>query len=211
MSTLTLTQTQTDSVIVLPTTVLYGPATTLTTYFSTTIIGLPGQTHTIFPPNPLTSGAAPTTQYTASPTNGQPIQTFTATEYDILVQALSGAIWTTLHYDEQATPTSVPLHWNGQPWVPGEMAIVLPNLNSGWDNWTSSAKGGLLAGVLLAVLLVVGLGWWRLYQRRQEWVVHSASAIPGNAMVVHDGYSPYYRNGYGYRLRGGSGGDETGQ
>lgn len=188
--TVTATATTTVPVIVTATASLFGQPTTVTTNIYTTVVGLPGQTVTIFPP-PDTAGESQFVPFIQESTVQQPQYTVALTQIDAFVQAPGGSIWTMISYEEteyMAAPTST--SWN-EPYVSGEKVLVLPDLNSGWGSWSTGEKAGLCAGVVLIVLGLLLL-WWCCLDRRQEWIVQPRGT--------------YWNGGYwGAGLRGGGG------
>jgi hypothetical protein len=186
----TATAITTVPVLVTATASLFGQPATVTSNVFTTVVGLPGQTITVFPP-PITAGEPqfmPLVQDSALP---QPLYTVTVTEIDAFVQAPGGTIWTTIFYDETANAVApTPTSWN-EPYTPGEEVLVLPDLNSGWNSWSTGERAGLCAGVVLVVLGLLLL-WWCCLDRRQEWIVQPRGS--------------YWNGGYwGAGLRGGGG------
>ena len=116
--------------------------------------------------------------------------TVTVTEVDAFVQAPGGSIWTRIFYDDTGDAAAPTPTWF-EPSVPGEKVLVLPDMNSGGNSWSSAERAGLCAGVVLFVL-ALGLLWWCCMDRRQEWIVQ-----PRNT---------YWNGGYcGAGLRGGGG------
>lgn len=168
---------------------LFDKPTTTTTNVFTTIIGLPGQTITILP-TPMTDGEP---QYNPLPAGSTPppLYTVTVTEVNAFVQAPGGPIWTRILYDETGDATAPTQTTWIEPYVPGEKVLVLPEMNNGWNSWSTAERAGMCAGVVLFVL-ALGLLWWCCLDRRQEWIVQPRGT--------------YWNGGYwGAGLRGGGG------
>ena len=166
-----------------PTVSLAGPATFLTSYILTTVVGLPGQTLTLLPSSLPTSTTPTLTQYTPTATALPPVEIYTATEWIIAFQALDNRPWTTATYvDERVPPTPT-----AEPSV--LVSIVVPNMDGGWGTWTHAQKGGLVAGLVLFVVLMVSL-LWCMQHRRPDWVVNQGSS-PRTGTMIQTGYRHY--------------------
>lgn len=202
MSLTTITQIATLPIVVTETSALYQLTTTITTHVLTSLTALPGQTITIHPPFFALSSDQ------GMPTLGAilPIETFGVTEFDVVFQGLSGKIWTTVHYE---TAAAAPL--TSTTYATAPAVLVAPRMHGGWDNWTHAEKGGMIAGLVCFVFLVIGLIWWCTRVTRKEWIVHSRPADtvfvgPGWNNTASSEYRPSYWGG-GYWLRGGSRGE----
>lgn len=172
---------------------------TFTTIWQSTYLATLGGTITITPPPIYWSLQPPET---ASPTT-HPDATVTVTEVAItIVQPDSTSVSTLTLPMTTSYATAFP------PIQPSPYVIVVgsDHYNHGWDSWSSGQKGGMIAGVILAFLLMLAcLLLWRSSRKRtwiaNDWSVNSHPAWGTNqpGQMVPQGYA-------GRGLRGGSGG-----
>lgn len=166
------------------------PYTVSTCTLVTSLTATPGQTLTIYP--------LPATPFTQVPTPTAPthIPTITATEIDVILpqsQGIGGggSVWATLVY------LTTPILGTPTPWPSSTNYVVIPSsspstivgagggsttytinpapASSGWSSFSNAEKGGLIAGVVIAALLLIGLVWWCCGLQNRIWVARDAA------------------------------------
>ena len=148
MSLITVTSTETDSVLVSPSSTPTENLITLTTSLTTTLVVPHGQSLTLGPPQ-ITPSTTVTVQY--SPLIPSTI-TCIATELAVYLEDPNGSIWTTFTVEAQPTSQSG---------------------TSGWGCWSQAQKAGMIAGVVLFMLFATGL-LCCLRCRKRYWVDSSS-------------------------------------
>ncbi|KAK5083697.1 hypothetical protein LTR05_006201 [Lithohypha guttulata] len=207
------------STLSIPTTVTYTLSQVLTSYApasTPTIAAAPLTvtatiTSTLFqPPETLTYWLPPppppptTTTVSANPTEYlggiiyAPLLPVTVTELIFFLENAAGNVYSTI------TTTIAPST------LPTSPIIIVPGKEEpkhGWDSWNDSQKGGLIAGVVLAFLLLLGLLgllWLCLRRRNNVWVASDWTGTPvvqqsGNAVMVPQTYWGPGPAGWGLR------------
>lgn len=159
------------------------PAPTVTeTVFST--ISQPYRTLTYYPPTPTTTVQLITLLPPAN-TIVTVLPTVTITEIVFYLENGGGDIYSTI-------TTTLPAQTSPVVIVPG----YSQDHDNGWDSWSDAQKGGLIAGVILAVLSLVLLALlvvWCMRKRNiwvaGEWQTNPSATVqqPG-ALVIPQSY-----------------------
>ncbi|OAG39169.1 hypothetical protein AYO21_06552 [Fonsecaea monophora] len=201
----TVTETMTTAVVV-SSTLITDTTTTVTSHLSTTLFATVGQTVTIdslASPSTTTVTAPATTKYTPIPTTTTQTSTVTLTELDIYLQDDAGNIYSTWVIPISGSPLPNPTHTG----VSGQLVYVVDPNDSGWDQWSTGEKAGMIVGVVLGAILIFAMIFWCVRKKANGkwWFAH---AWPHSATMAQP-IAPYqygYGYGYGVGIRGGGGG-----
>lgn len=192
----TLTSTLTNMLTnALPTTgvIVSIPASTVTETIVSTI-SQPYRTLTYYPPTPTTTVQV-ITQYPPVNTIVTVSPTITVTEIVFYLENDGGNVYSTM-------TTTLPAQTSAVVIVPGYEARP----SHGWDSWNDAQKGGLIAGVILAFLLLVLLALlivWCMRRRNVwvagEWETNPSVAVhqqPGALVITQSYWGPGYGGGW---------------
>ena len=171
------------------------PTSTITETFKTTITQ-PGHSITYYPPQTTT-----TIQVTAQimPTNS----TFTISPTTTITELIY-YLESNDHIYSIITAT-LPTQTQDYPFIVVPGALSSDSEDNGWNSWSDAQKGGLIAGVVIASLLLLGIAvllLWCLRRRRKIWVASEWETNPsmagqqynGNELVIPWAYwGPRYR------------------